>query len=113
MLVVLHRAVAQRQRTPAGRAMACVTRRARMVPLRFSERTAWDLSANALATVLDEARRAGRSLLDLTESNPTRCGLGPGAESIALLGHPRGAAYDPSAMGHPVAREAVAGYYRE
>src|SRR5437899_3118490 len=38
----------------------------------FSRRSGWDLAPNRLAAVLDEARRAGRTLVDLTESNPTR-----------------------------------------
>jgi aspartate/methionine/tyrosine aminotransferase len=50
--------------------------------------------------------------VDLTESNPTRCGLG-GGELVALLGHPRGAVYAPVALGHPDARAAVAAYYAD
>jgi hypothetical protein len=32
---------------------------------------------------------------------------------IELLGHPRGAAYQPAPLGHPIARRAVARYYEE
>lgn len=78
----------------------------------FSRRTAWDRSDNALSQLLAEARAAGRALVDLTEGNPTRVGLG-GAELVPLLGHPRGAAYAPAALGHAAAREAVARYYAE
>jgi alanine-synthesizing transaminase len=76
----------------------------------FSRRTAWDRSDNALSREIAEARASGRTLVDLTESNPTRAGLG-GAELVPLLGDPRGAAYSPAALGHPVARAAVAIYY--
>jgi aspartate/methionine/tyrosine aminotransferase len=78
----------------------------------FSRRTAWDRSDNALAEAIAEARRDGRAIVDLTESNPTRAGLGKPA-LCALLGHPRGATYAPAAIGHPDARAAVARYYAE
>lgn len=78
----------------------------------FSRRTAWDRSDNALALAVDRARAAGRSIVDLTESNPTRAGLG-GADLIPLLGDPRGAAYAPAALGHPSARAAVSRYYAD
>lgn len=78
----------------------------------FTRRTSWDRSENALATELARARGEGRALLDLTESNPTRVGLGCDA-LVQLLGDPRGAAYQPTALGHPRAREAVARYYAE
>ncbi|APR87409.1 Cystathionine beta-lyase, type II [Minicystis rosea] len=81
-------------------------------PPRFSRRTAWDRSDNALSQELARARAAGRALVDLTESNPTRAGLG-GADLVPLLGHTRGAAYAPAALGHASARAAVAGYYAE
>ena len=41
----------------------------------FSERTHWDLRGNRLSRVLEEKRRKGARILDLTESNPTRVGL--------------------------------------
>jgi hypothetical protein len=78
----------------------------------FSRRTGWDRSDNALSRELARACAAGRALVDLTEGNPTRVGLG-GAALIPLLGHPRGAAYAPAALGHPEARAAVARYYEE
>jgi aspartate/methionine/tyrosine aminotransferase len=78
----------------------------------FSHRTAWDRSENALSRELARARAEGRRLVDLTESNPTRVGLG-GADLVPLLGDPRGAAYAPAALGHPAARAAVARYYAD
>jgi alanine-synthesizing transaminase len=78
----------------------------------FSFRTTWDRSENPLTLEIAAARATGRPLVDLTEGNPTRCGLG-GPELVALLGHPRGAAYAPAALGHPDARTAVSRYYRD
>src|SRR4051794_14852911 len=80
---------------------------------RFSERTAWELEDKDIARVIAAARAKGVALADLTESNPTRCGLGDLEASVALLGHPRGARYEPEALGHPETREAVARYYAD
>lgn len=82
-------------------------------PVRFAARTGWDLSENRLAAVLAEARAAGRPLVDLTEGNPTRCALADTTPLLAALGHPRGARYEPSSLGHPDARAAVARYYAD
>lgn len=79
----------------------------------FSERTAWDLSENPLAIEIARARAEGRALVDLTESNPTRAGLSSASQLVALLGHARGATYEPAALGHAAARAAVARYYEE
>lgn len=80
--------------------------------LQFSRRTAWDLAPNKLSAVLSEARSAGRALVDLTDGNPTRCGIVTTTELVALLGDPRGVDYEPDPLGHPDARAAVADYYR-
>lgn len=78
----------------------------------FSHRIHWNLTANRLAGLLAEKRRAGRSILDLTESNPTRIGLEyPREEILSALARPAALAYDPQPRGLAVAREAVAGYY--
>lgn len=80
----------------------------------FSDRTGWDLAPNALGQSLARARASGRQLIDLTASNPTRCGLSFGAEEmVAELGHARGVAYVPDAHGHPDALVAVSAYYAE
>ena len=39
----------------------------------FARRASWDLSQNDLSRRLDARRAAGLPILDLTESNPTRC----------------------------------------
>jgi aspartate/methionine/tyrosine aminotransferase len=79
---------------------------------RFSARLSWDLRPNRLAQLLDEKRRAGVPVLDLTESNPTRAGFAyPGDEILAALADARSLRYDPSPAGAAVAREAVATYY--
>lgn len=84
-----------------------------MAPVHFSRRTAWDRSENRLTTLLHEVRSSGRTLVDLTESNPTRCGIAPTEHLIALFGNARGTSYAPHALGHPVARAAVAQFFAE
>ena len=69
---------------------------------------------NAWARLLDQRRHAGASLIDLTESNPTRVGLsGAGGAELAALADLRGARYEPDPRGSRAAREAVAALYAE
>src|SRR5262249_31665454 len=87
-------------------------RSSRMTSPPFSRRTSWDRTENAFARELSLARAEGRSIVDLTEGNPTRAGLGEG-DLVALLGHPRGASYAPAPLGLREARAAVVRYYEE
>jgi aspartate/methionine/tyrosine aminotransferase len=78
----------------------------------FSKRTQWRLQPNRFTVLLEEIRRNGTPILDLTECNPTRCGfryLSP--EILAPLANPRNLLYDPSPKGMLQAREAVVAYY--
>jgi aspartate/methionine/tyrosine aminotransferase len=78
----------------------------------FSGRFQWDLRPNRLTRLLQQRRRRGEPVLDLTESNPTRAGLAyPGGEILAALADPRSLVYQPSPAGLPEARAAVARYY--
>ncbi|HXE90112.1 MAG TPA: pyridoxal phosphate-dependent aminotransferase [Terriglobales bacterium] len=80
----------------------------------FALRTAWDLSSNRLAVALADARRLGREVLDLTESNPARCGFEYDQPAIlAALAQPASLDYRPEPLGLLSARQAVAGYYRD
>jgi alanine-synthesizing transaminase len=78
----------------------------------FSYRTNWPLTPNRLSQLLRERRERGLPILDLTESNPTRCGFALDAtEILAPLHNPQALAYQPDPHGLLVAREAVAQYY--
>ena len=80
----------------------------------FSRRTDWKLTPNRFTEARRELRAAGRELLDLTVSNPTRAGLHYETESILnSLSRPDAMDYDPQPKGLTSAREAVAAYYRE
>ena len=75
----------------------------------FSSRSSVDLAPNRLALALTEARQRGRSILDLTASNPTTAGVPYDGDAILGALAPAGAlAYEPAAFGLEVARQAVA-----
>ena len=80
----------------------------------FSSRIHWDLRPNRLARALEAKRRLGATVLDLTESNPTRAGLSyPTEDILASFSDPRSLLYEPTPAGLQTAREAVAAYYAE
>ncbi len=78
----------------------------------FSSRFHWDFRANRITELLNEKRREGARILDLTESNPTHAGLNYPAEIVSAFADPRMLAYEPSPAGMSEARETVAAYYR-
>jgi len=78
----------------------------------FARRTDWNLSTNRYSLALEQARSNGRTLLDLTASNPTTVGLQfEGERILGALQHPRALEYEPASKGVLPAREAVAAYY--
>jgi alanine-synthesizing transaminase len=80
----------------------------------FSYRTGWKLSSNRYTQTLQELRVAGISLLDLTVSNPTQCGLQYDSKSILSAFQNRDAlSYDPQPKGLLSARKEVARYYSD
>lgn len=80
----------------------------------FSDRTNWKLTRNRFTKAWEEVRAAGREVLDLTISNPTRAGFDyDEAAILAALSSPRAMDYDPQPKGLLEAREAVSGYYGE
>jgi alanine-synthesizing transaminase len=80
----------------------------------FASRTNWYLTPNRLSKLLAERRRQGIPLLDLTESNPTRCGFTFNPQEIlGALANPRALTYEPDPRGLLPARQAVAHYYLE
>jgi aspartate/methionine/tyrosine aminotransferase len=80
----------------------------------FSKRTRWKLACNRYTLAQERFRAAGREALDLTVSNPTRCGLHYDAQAILTsLVAPAALDYAPQAKGVLGARQAVAAYYRE
>jgi alanine-synthesizing transaminase len=80
----------------------------------FSDRFKWDLEPTRFARSIEEKKRSGARVLDLTESNPTRAGFDyPADEILGALAQAPAMLYEPAPRGLPVAREAVAEYYAE
>ncbi len=80
----------------------------------FSRRTNWNLAPNRFSSALEEYRRSGRELLDLTASNPTIVGFEYDCDSLLRAFASRDALrYRPEPKGLRSAREQVALYYRE
>ena len=80
----------------------------------FARRTNWKLAPNRLAQALQRRRAMGAEILDLTESNPTRCGLRyDELQILSGLAQPGSLHYQPDPKGLRSARDAVAAYYAE
>jgi aspartate/methionine/tyrosine aminotransferase len=80
----------------------------------FSSRTNWDRTPNRLSDALARRRAEGLEILDLTESNPTRCGFAWDAEVLRkALGGQGIADYRPEPRGLEDARSAVRSYYAD
>ena len=74
----------------------------------FSSRLPSRLTPNRLASAVARARESGHPFIDLTVTNPTRCGITYPGGLLAPLASPRALRYDPAPLGLPEAREAVA-----
>ncbi|WLT30287.1 pyridoxal phosphate-dependent aminotransferase [Geothrix sp. PMB-07] len=80
--------------------------------MRLSSRLPQGFEPNALSATLAHLRAEGRPVLDLTGSNPTRCGFDyPEEEIRAALSQPSVLAYDPDSRGARSAREAIARHH--
>jgi aspartate/methionine/tyrosine aminotransferase len=79
-------------------------------PERWGER---EHAPNPLSEAVARRRATGAPLLDLTVTNPTRCGLAYPAGWENLLAGPGVRVYDPDPRGGEAARAAVAAYYAE
>jgi alanine-synthesizing transaminase len=77
----------------------------------FSSRVPSDRTPNRLADAVRRARATGRELIDLTVTNPTRCGFDYPDDILAPLADQAGRDYAASAFGLAAAREAVAADY--
>ncbi|HLD69276.1 MAG TPA: pyridoxal phosphate-dependent aminotransferase, partial [Candidatus Omnitrophota bacterium] len=63
----------------------------------FSRRTNWPLNVNPLSAALSSLREQNILILDLTESNPTRCGFQyPTEKILSSLAEAQNMIYSPS-----------------
>ncbi|MGA2821531.1 MAG: pyridoxal phosphate-dependent aminotransferase [Anaerolineales bacterium] len=82
--------------------------------MRFSSRIPRDLRPNEITQIVEAKRQAGVPLTDLTLSNPTRAGFSYPREAIlGALAQDQMLDYDPGPRGLPLARAAIAEYYRD
>ena len=80
----------------------------------FSRRTDWKLTPNRFTQAQHQLHAAGREVLDLSISNPTRVGLHYDHEAILQsLTNPAALDYAPQPKGLLRARQAVADYYNQ
>ena len=77
----------------------------------FSSRLPTELTPNALSRAVERRRQSGRTILDLTETNPTTVGLLYPPDLLAHLGDSRSAVYQPEPLGAIAVREAIASEY--
>jgi len=78
----------------------------------FSSRTNWDFRPTPLYELVEKMRAAGEPMIDLTESNPTRCGFRYQPDHLippAVL--QKSVFYDPDPRGLLEARQAIAEWY--
>lgn len=80
----------------------------------FSNRTNWDTHPTKLASLLQEKQQRGEEIIDLTESNPTRCGFQYNTQSMLdALATRRSLLYEPNPKGLLLARTAIADWYSQ
>jgi alanine-synthesizing transaminase len=79
-----------------------------MADFAFSRRTDWELGANRLADALERLRSKKADVIDLTESNPTRCGFKYPKEILSALPDAANLSYAPESKGMLKARQQVA-----
>jgi aspartate/methionine/tyrosine aminotransferase len=78
----------------------------------FADRTNWNLEPNRLSQALERHRASGKPLLDLSASNPTKCGFEYENDVILrALANPASLSYLPDARGLEAPRRAVVDYY--
>ena len=78
----------------------------------FSSRTNWNLLPNRLTELLEQKRSHNEEIIDLTESNPTRCGFQYDSkallDSLFFTNSPQ---YNPEPKGLLSARESICRHY--
>lgn len=79
--------------------------------MNFSSRLPHEIHPNALTLIIEEKRREGLRVLDLTESNPTRAGIVYPEGFLSALADPGAALYEPEPFGLPASRERIAAEY--
>ncbi len=80
----------------------------------LAARTNWKFHPNQLTLRLKALRESGVQVLDLSESNPTRCQFEYlNTALLSPLANPKNLSYEPNPKGTLEARRAIQNYYRE
>lgn len=83
-------------------------------PSPFSRRTDWPRQTNRITRLHEELKKLDTDIIDLTRSNPTRCGFPPADPALlAALTDPAGLEYTADPRGLLEARQAVAGLFAQ
>jgi aspartate/methionine/tyrosine aminotransferase len=78
----------------------------------FSSRLSWNPSINRITCRIDDLKRSGVTLVDITGTNPTAAGFDMDAAAICTaISHPSILEYRPDPRGLISARQAVVDYY--
>lgn len=78
----------------------------------FSHRVSDELAPNRLTAALRAVRAQGRTIIDLTDSNPTRVGFHYPDDLLTPLASSEALRYEPQPLGAMDARRAIAADYR-
>ncbi len=80
----------------------------------LASRANWKLNPNQLSQRLSAFKQSGIEVIDLSESNPTRCKFDYlKANLLVSLSDPENLVYEPDPKGMPEARRAIQNFYRE
>lgn len=80
----------------------------------FAKRTEWEFQVNSLTSLLERLKQKNVDIIDLTESNPTRCQFSyPQDQILNSLSLQNNLSYDPQPKGMLSARQAVSRYYEK
>src|SRR6185503_12739934 len=81
-------------------------------PFPFSKRTRWEMASNELSQSLKRLKQQNAPVIDLTESNPTRCGFAYLNDSLLkAFADPSNLHYEPSSKGMLATRKIISDFY--
>ena len=80
---------------------------------RFANRTNWPLEDNTIIKAYQDLKAADVPIINLIESNPSRCNFNIPSDIFSALNSEENKNYTPDARGMLKAREVIVNYYKE